>query len=280
MTINADSVIARLHKRWEPPEWVLLTEFHNATGGAATNRFDALAFNVWPSRGMIRIGVEVKVSRADFARELADHDKRTAIERHCHEVYFAVAKGVCEPREVPEPWGLLVEHGAGLKCVLKPKFREVGPMDPGLGLVALRRLHEQLTEHRQRHYVFGAAEVTQEQIDELVREAFTQREERHAQRVAELDREREEVWAQLRTLDPWREVWKRLRVAAGESAWRMKLDEPPTQAEVDQVIRLLRAKAIDDLEAVLRAAHGRLADIVRAFDAMACDQRGGADAAP
>lgn len=265
---SADSIIRRLRKRYEPPEWVVLAEFHNATGGAATHRFDALAFNVWPSRGMVRVGLEVKVSRADFARELADHDKRGAIERHCHEVYFAVAKGVCEPREVPEPWGLLVEHGDGLRCALKPKFRDVGPMDPGLGLVALRRLHEQLAEHQQRHYVFSGAEVTQEQIDEMVREAFAKREERFAERSRELDRERDEVLGKLGLLDPWREVWKRLRVAAGESAWRMNLDAPPTREQVDDMIRKLRAKTIEDMEAVVRAAHARLADTVAAFDAV------------
>jgi hypothetical protein len=268
MTITAENIIARLRKRYEPPEWVLLTEFHNATGSEATNRFDALAFNVWPSRGMIRVGVEVKVSRSDFARELANHDKRAAIERHCHEVYFAVAKGVCEPREVPEPWGLLVEHGDAMKCTVKPKFRDVGPMDPSLGLVALRRLHEQLAEHRARHYLFNGAEVTQEQIDELVREAFAKREERLTQAGADLDTERRAVAAQLETLGPWREVWKRLRVAAGESIWRMKIDDPPSQAEIDRVVRSLRAKAIADLEDSLRAAHGRLADIVAAFDAL------------
>lgn len=61
-----------------------------------------LAFNCWPSRGFVRLGFEIKVTRGDFARELGDHAKRAALERHCHEVYFVVGPGVCAPRDVPE----------------------------------------------------------------------------------------------------------------------------------------------------------------------------------
>ena len=266
MTLTAADIITRLRKRFEPPEWVLLEEFHNATGGAATHRFDALAFNVWPSRGMVRVGVEVKVSRSDFARELANHDKRAAIEKHCHEVYFACAKGVCEPREVPEPWGLLVEHGDTLKCAVKPKFRDVGPMNPSLGLVAIRRLHEQLAQAHQRHYIFEGEQVTQEQIDALVAKGHERREEMFDQRRKELDAAYIEMQRQLGTVDRWKEIWKRLRARAGEQTWRMVIDEPPSTEEIERVIKALRARELADLEDNLRRAHSRLADIVAALD--------------
>lgn len=266
--LTSADIIARLRKRWEPPEWVLMTEFHNATGANATNRFDALAFNVWPSRGMVRIGVEVKVSRSDFARELAHHDKRAAIERHCHEVYFAVAKGVCEPREIPEPWGLLVEHGDSMKCVLKPKFRDVGPMDPGLGIVAIRRLHEQLAQAHQRHYIFEGEQVTQEQIDALVAKGHERREELYDQRQRAIEEDRKEALTQLATVDEWKAIWKHLRLMAGDAVWRMQIDRPPTQQELDSVLRRVKAKALDNVEELLRSAHGRLADMVSAFDSL------------
>lgn len=265
MTLTAAQIVSRLRKRFEPPEWVLMEEFHNATGANSTHRFDALAFNVWPSRGMIRVGLEVKVSRSDFARELANHDKRAAIERHCHEVYFAVAKGVCEPREVPEPWGLLVEHGDTLKCAVKPKFRDVGPMDPGLGLVAIRRLHEQLAQQHQRHYIFEGEQVTQEQIDALVAKQYEVREQRFREQVARMDEERAELTRQSNTVERWKDIWKRLRVRAGEQAWRMVIDEPPGPEEIERVIKALRARELGDLEETLRRAHSRLADIPRAL---------------
>lgn len=267
MTLTAAQIVSRLRKRFEPPEWVLMEEFHNATGANSTHRFDGLAFNVWPSRGMVRVGLEVKVSRSDFARELANHDKRAAIEKHCHEVYFAVAKGVCEPREVPEPWGLLVEHGDTLKCMVKPKFRDVGPMDPALGLVAIRRLHEQLAQQHQRHYMFAGDEVTQEQIDAVVAKTYEAREQRYREQAAAMDTERESLRRELAAVERWKDIWKRLRVRAGEQAWRMVIDEPPGPEEIESVIKALRARELAELEDNIRRAHARLSEIVTAFEA-------------
>lgn len=46
-------------------------------------------------------------------------------------------------------------------------------------------------------------------------------------------------------------------------------EQKPLMAEqFNEVIRRLRAKTIADLEGSLRAAHGRLVEIVAAFDAL------------
>lgn len=111
MTIAAGGLLALIRARYPGPEWAVLDELHDGTGGSATRRFDAVAFNCWPSRGFVRLGFEIKVTRGDFARELADHAKRAALEKHCHEVYFVVGPNVYAARDVPEPWGLLEVRG-------------------------------------------------------------------------------------------------------------------------------------------------------------------------
>lgn len=82
--MHAAEITRRLRDRYQFPEWALIAEVQNATGGRACNRFDALALRCWPGgAGLVRYGFEIKVSRSDFSRELADHDKRAALEQHC-----------------------------------------------------------------------------------------------------------------------------------------------------------------------------------------------------
>lgn len=67
--------------------------------------FDLLAFSAWsqpaPARARYsRIGYEVKVSRADYRRELLRPSKRVLQVAFCHEFYFAVPEGLLAAHEV------------------------------------------------------------------------------------------------------------------------------------------------------------------------------------
>lgn len=114
MTIAAGGLLALIRARYPGPEWAVLDELHDGTGGSGTRRFDAVAFNCWPSRGFVRLGFEIKVTRGDFARELADHAKRAALERHCHEVYFVVTatRSTSSSPRTSAPPGTYRSHGA------------------------------------------------------------------------------------------------------------------------------------------------------------------------
>lgn len=50
-------------------------------------------------------GVEVKVQRSDWVRELKDPGKSAEIQRFCDYWWVAAPEGVVEPGEVPEQWG-------------------------------------------------------------------------------------------------------------------------------------------------------------------------------
>lgn len=93
-----------------PGAWTCIEEWMN---------IDLLAFAAWskppPARCRhARIGYEVKVSRADYKRDLKNPYKRARAVAFCHEFYMAVPHGLLHPDELafkepfpmgPEPFG-------------------------------------------------------------------------------------------------------------------------------------------------------------------------------
>lgn len=98
-------------------EQVLITEARRAAGFTGnSNRCDLLAIGTWESRGLQLVGHEIKVSRADWAKELKQPDKAEWIWRHCHQWYLAVPSPhskIVHAGELPAAWGLLEIDPAG-----------------------------------------------------------------------------------------------------------------------------------------------------------------------
>lgn len=95
-----------------PPKWVALAEVNVATG-FSPNRIDFWALNCWPSQ-MESVGYEIKVSRGDWLRELADPEKRRAAMGVCNTFYFVAPKGMIKQAELPEGCGLMEWNGKKL----------------------------------------------------------------------------------------------------------------------------------------------------------------------
>lgn len=107
--MTADDVIERLRIRFTPPRHALFVEVANATGFAANRHIDALAVGLWPSEGMEVEGIEIKVSRGDWLRELKQPEKSAAISRFCDRFWLAVPDAaLVRDGELPAGWGLLV----------------------------------------------------------------------------------------------------------------------------------------------------------------------------
>ena len=70
---------------------------------------DLLAINTYKGRGMQLIGHEVKVSMADWKKELAEPEKAERFARYCRRWYVAVPSSLAVKikDEVPPAWGLL-----------------------------------------------------------------------------------------------------------------------------------------------------------------------------
>lgn len=124
---SAEAVRAALRDHFKGGAHVILEQVRNQTGSGRTERYaDALVASVWPSRGLWFAGIEIKVDRADWIRELQDPEKSAAIQQYCHYWWIAAAEGIVQPDELPETWGLFELHGKKLKLTkqaprLKPK---------------------------------------------------------------------------------------------------------------------------------------------------------------
>lgn len=98
-----------LRTKYPSPHWAFMREFRNATGFDATRSADALAVGLYRSRGQSIIGFEVKVSRADWLRELKHPEKAEPIAQFCDYFYLVVPElSVVTVDEVPTPWGLIL----------------------------------------------------------------------------------------------------------------------------------------------------------------------------
>jgi hypothetical protein len=119
--ITADTLADALARRHEPPEWWLAREVT-----LAKRRLDVLAVNLWGARSYRVIGYEIKVSRGDWMRELADWRKQEEWNRVVDDFYVVTPRGLVAPDELPLGWGLLELCGSGLRLRAHP-----APSTPG-----------------------------------------------------------------------------------------------------------------------------------------------------
>ncbi|WP_155122368.1 hypothetical protein [Burkholderia ubonensis] len=98
-------VKAALRSRFCAPEWALFFEVADATGARHSRWADAVAMNLWPSRGLAIHGMEVKVTRSDWLRELKDPSKSAPVQRYCDHWWIVAPAGVLKDGELPPTWG-------------------------------------------------------------------------------------------------------------------------------------------------------------------------------
>lgn len=137
---------SRLRRKFQPEEWALFFEVPRATGGGARS-MDALAVNLWRSRGLLWHGFEVKVSRGDWLRELKDPAKAETFIPLVDTWSIVAPRGIVLAEELPPGWGLLEPHAAGLRYARTPEQRVgAAPGEHRAFLAAvLRRAHQMVT---------------------------------------------------------------------------------------------------------------------------------------
>jgi hypothetical protein len=101
----ADAIEQTRHR--EQQAWVFLRQVPNGTSSAKTNIADAIAIGCWKSQGLDVHGYEIKVSRADWQREIQDHKKAEAFSPCCHYWWIAAPAGVVKVEEMPANWGFI-----------------------------------------------------------------------------------------------------------------------------------------------------------------------------
>ena len=123
-----------LVRRFDESAWALLFEVKASVGHNA-RRADALAISCWKSRGLHIHGVEIKVHRSDWLRELSQPGKSADVQRYCHFWWIAAPKGVVQRDELPETWGLL-EPQKGGKLVASRKAPKLELDPPNMAFIS------------------------------------------------------------------------------------------------------------------------------------------------
>lgn len=123
--MRASDVRAALAASYRQPEWAIFFEVADGTGMHKRRSADAVAINMWPSRGMAINGFEVKVDRSDWRRELADPAKAESIAQFCDFWWVAAPKGLIDPATLPATWGLTeVDEKGALRIKVQAKERK------------------------------------------------------------------------------------------------------------------------------------------------------------
>lgn len=147
--------------------FVYINEVRNGTGYTRREGYcDAIGMDLWPSRGLLLTGFELKVSRNDWLKELKNPQKAETFFQYCDRWFLVVGdKDIVKEGELPEPWGLIVPRGKGLTIAKAAPVdkRKVKPIDR-LFLAALLRSavqhaasRKQLEEVRAKAYEEGVA---------------------------------------------------------------------------------------------------------------------------
>ena len=102
---TTEELRALLRKKYAAPEYALFEEVRNGTGfsRSVTRSADALAYSLWPSRGLELHGFELKISRSDWQRELLKPAKAEALQQFCDRWWVVAPVDLVQPGELPVP---------------------------------------------------------------------------------------------------------------------------------------------------------------------------------
>lgn len=89
------------------PAHVVIEEVAPGTG-FGQRWADVLALSCWPSKGYHLDGYEIKASKTDLKRELADPSKHRAVARYCNAWWLVVWDEKILVDGIPDDWGILV----------------------------------------------------------------------------------------------------------------------------------------------------------------------------
>jgi hypothetical protein len=215
------SVFGILKKtRYAPEACALLPQVANTTGSGASRTADAIAMQLWPSRGMTIEGIEIKVDRRDWLRELEQPEKADVIYKYCDKWYVCAPAGIVDLKKdnFPKTWGLLEisqtkdwliepdgvdEHGRPqFKTAQEPEFRvtekvkapeNADAQPPSRGFVA------SLLRNMQRHS--GHEEETQRLVKAAEAKGFKSAETMYEARMKREKKTDMDLRANVRTLE-------------------------------------------------------------------------------
>jgi soluble cytochrome b562 len=151
MAINSEqAAIKALRRRYPSESYALFPQLADKTG-AGPNRFaDAAVMGLWPSRGLLFEGFEVKVSKSDLRKELRTPEKAETIAKYCDKWWLVLGSqdlmdGV---GLIPEKWGVLAPKDGTqeLKVVQQATKQKAEDFDREFMASVFRRAQEDIVE--------------------------------------------------------------------------------------------------------------------------------------
>lgn len=110
------------------PRYICAEHVRNRAGFEATRTADFIAMDLWPSSGLLLHGHEIKTSRTDWQRELADPRKAEAFMRYVDRWWLVVPHARIVRDDLPDGWGLMVRRGDRLAVVVAAPVLKPRPM--------------------------------------------------------------------------------------------------------------------------------------------------------
>ncbi len=141
-------IIHALRNKYSPEtsEWAFMEQVGKNISATYNRWADAIAVGLWKSRGHEIIGFEIKVSRADWLKELKHPDKAHGVGKYCHSWYLVVGdESIVKDGELPMNWGLMVPHTKNNLKIKVPATRNKKPEPINIGFMCaiLRRAMQQ-----------------------------------------------------------------------------------------------------------------------------------------
>lgn len=137
---SSAEVRALLRRKFPADQYAMLYEVRDAAGFGATRSADVFMIGLWPSRGCLIEGMEIKVSRSDWLQELKKPKKAEAFVPYCDKWWVVVGnKDIVRPGELPPNWGLMVAGGRGISIATDAPRLESKPLDKSLLAALLKR---------------------------------------------------------------------------------------------------------------------------------------------
>lgn len=177
------NIFELLAEKYPGPEWATFPQVGNGTGFSRARRrtADALAFNLWPSRGLALEGFEIKTSRSDWRREARDPGKAESIAQFCSKWWIVAPKGVVPVGELPQAWGLLetttaeLEPGkTKLRIKKQAEVTKAKELDR-LMVASIIRAGQKLIEHEQLEKRRASTREVEERVRDRVKAELERR---------------------------------------------------------------------------------------------------------
>lgn len=214
-----------IRARYPMPEWAVFAEIPTQRGFNAKGYCDAVACNLWESRGYAIHGFEIKSSRSDWLRELKDPVKAEATIQYCDFWWLVTEAEIVREGELPVGWGWLERGGDRFHVRVVAKKRD--PVEPSRGWY-FKLLHRAIQEVSAIES--AASEIPDdERFQESYRRGRADAETAAAKRLLTLEQEIERYRAErssfekdtgIRTSDYARgDVIKRVRYLANLDNW-------------------------------------------------------------